>query len=236
VDHHFWMPAAASLDSAYRVLLPDLPGHGRSTLGEEPTSMASMARALLQLLDALSIEQAIFAGCSIGGYLLYELWRQAPQRARALAICCAKPHADTPEAARNRERTIATIEERGTGLVFEAMLKSLVGAPARDGQPEILDRLRSMAERMAPASAIAVQRALASRPDSRATASTICVPTTVLAGALDEGSTPREMRELAKLIAGASFHLLQDLGHYAPYEQPRSVGALLRHFFDSLHD
>src|SRR5579859_3291576 len=112
VDHHFWMPAAVSLQPGYRVLMPDLPGHGLSSLGEEPTSMASMAVAVLRLLDALAVEQAIFCGCSIGGYVLYELWRQAPQRVRAMAICCAKPHPDTPEARRQREITIAAIQDR----------------------------------------------------------------------------------------------------------------------------
>jgi 3-oxoadipate enol-lactonase len=232
VDHHFWMPAAAALESGYRVLLPDLPGHGLSPLGDEPTSMASMASAVLSLLDTLSIEQAIFCGCSIGGYLLYELWRQAAQRMRALAICCAKPHPDSPETRRQREITIAGIREHGTEAFFQATSKALVGAPARESDPDILKRLHSMMESMSPESAIAVQRALAARPDARPTAATITVPTVVIAGALDEGSMPADMRELADLIPGSSFYLLQEMGHYAPYEQPRLVGALLRRFLD----
>jgi pimeloyl-ACP methyl ester carboxylesterase len=232
VDHHFWVPAAASLDAGYRVLLPDLPGHGLSPLGDEPADMASMASAILRLLDALSIERAIFCGCSIGGYLLYELWRQAPERLRAMAICCAKPHPDSPEVRRQREITIAGIKERGTEAFFNATVKALVGAPTQENDPDILKRLCTMMERMAPESAIAVQRALATRPDSRPTAATISVPTAILAGALDQGSTPDEMRELADLIPGSSFYLLQEMGHYAPYEQPRLVGALLRRFLD----
>jgi 3-oxoadipate enol-lactonase len=232
VDMNFWLPAAASLAPGYRLIVPDLPGHGLSPLGQEPASMASMATAVLRLLDALSMEQAIFCGCSIGGYLMYELWRQAPQRMRALAFCCAKPHPDTPEARSRREEAIASIEQHGTEAFFKTMLKTLVGAPAREQDPDILNRLRAMMGRMAPESVIAIQRALAERPDSRPTAATIRVPTAVLAGALDEGSTPGEMRELANLIPGSSFYLLQEMGHYAPYEQPQLVGALLRRFLD----
>lgn len=232
VDHHFWIPAAAELQPGYHVLLPDLPGHGLSSLGDETLTMASMASAVLRLLDALSIEQAIFCGCSIGGYLLYELWRLAPERMRALAICCAKPHPDTPEALSVREKTIAAIDEQGTEPFFNASLRTLVGAPAREKDPAISNRLCTMMKPMTPRSAIAVQRALAARPDSRATAATITVPTAVLAGALDVGSTPGEMRELANLVQGSSFYLLQDMGHYAPYEQPRLVGELLRRFID----
>jgi 3-oxoadipate enol-lactonase len=214
------------------VLLPDLPGHGLSPLGDEITSMETMGSAVLRLLDALSIESAIFCGCSIGGYLLYELWRQAPERVKALAICSAKPHADTPETRRAREATIAEIERHGTPRFFDAMLDTLVGAPAKERDPDILHRLCAMMERMSAESAIAVQRALAARPDSRATAATIRVPTAVLAGALDRGSSPPEMRELANTVPGSTFYLLQEMGHYAPYEQPRLVGALLRRFAD----
>jgi 3-oxoadipate enol-lactonase len=232
VDHCFWFPVAELFEPDYRVLLPDLPGHGLSPLGSETVSMETMGRAVLRLLDMLSIEQAIFCGCSIGGYLLYELWRQAPERMRGLAICSAKPHADTPEARRTREETIARIERQGTEPFFNTMLDTLVGAPAKERDPDIVRRLCAMMERMSPESAIAVQRALAARPDSRETAATIRIPTAVLAAALDRGSTPGEMRELANLVPGSSFYLLQEMGHYAPYEQPRLVGALLRRFVD----
>lgn len=232
VDHCFWRPAAALLETDYRVVLPDLPGHGLSPLGDEPVSMETMGRAVFRLLDALSIESAIFCGCSIGGYLLYELWRQAPGRMHALAICSAKPHADTADARRNREAMIAGIEQHGTTPFFNTMLDTLVGAPARERDPDIVHRLYTMMERMSAESAIAVQRALATRPDSMTTAATIRVPTAVLAASLDRGSTPAEMRELANAVPGSIFYLLQEMGHYAPYEQPRLVGALLRRFAD----
>lgn len=233
VDHLFWIPAAEAFAPEYRVILPDLPGHGLSPLGNETVSMQTMGCAVLRLLDALSIQQAIFCGCSIGGYLLYELWRQAPERIRALAICSAKPYADTPEARRTRQQTIATIEQRGTKPFCNAMLETLIGAPAKERHPQIVSRLRAMMERMSAEAAIAVQRSLAVRPDSRATAATIRVPTAVLAGELDRGSSPAEMRELAELVPGASFFLLEEMGHYAPYEQPQAVGGLLRRFADA---
>jgi pimeloyl-ACP methyl ester carboxylesterase len=232
LDHHFWLPAAAAFTGEYRLLLPDLPGHGGSPLLPEPMTLQSMAAAVLRLLDARGIEAAVFCGCSIGGYLLYELWRQAPQRMRALVIASAKPHADSEEGRRARLQTIATIAAQGTAPFFDAMLQGLVGEPARREDPQIDQRLRQMMERMPAASAMAVQRALMERPDSRLTAATIRVPVAVLAGVLDRVSTPAELRELADLVPGSAYFLLPGMGHYAPYEQPRLVGALIRRFLD----
>ena len=103
-----------------------------------------------------------------------------------------------------------------------------MGEPARVEDSQLFGRLRQMMERMTAVAAMEVQRALAARPESRATAATIRVPTAVLAGGLDPVSTPAELRELADLVPGSSYFLLQGMGHYAPYEQPRLVGALMR--------
>lgn len=86
--------------------------------------------------------------------------------------------------------------------------------------------------------AIAIQQGLASRPDSVATAKTIRVPACVVAAAEDYGSTVEDMKLLAETIRnggyGAEFHVLHDAGHYAPWEQPETVGPILRRFFDSV--
>ncbi len=246
VDHGFWLPVAREwLAPKYRVLLPDLRGHGQSELGRvelacpEQGSPAvltveQLAGDVLRLLDVLGIERAAFGGCSIGSYVLYEIWRQVPERVTALAFCCGKPQGDTAANRLNRERWNAEIEARGTAGFFDVMLATLVGEPSVAEDPAILIRLRAMMERMTPEAVMATQRGLALRPDSLGTAASIRVPTAVLAGALDTSSTPEEMQELASAIADAQFHLLSETGHYAPYERPKCVGKILRGFLDGV--
>jgi 3-oxoadipate enol-lactonase len=237
VDHTFWRPAGRTLEPAYRLWMPDLRGHGGSELGLSQSggvrlTIELMARDIVALLRQAGIERALFAGCSIGSYLLYELWRQIPDRIVGLVFCCGKPQADSPEARAQRTKTIEEIEHRGTSEFFDRMLRTLVGEPAARRRPEMLAELRQMMERMQPEAVMATQRALGERPDSTATAATIRIPAMVLAGALDTSSTPAEMKQLADAIPGAEFHLLEELGHYAPYERPDVVGALLRRFCD----
>jgi 3-oxoadipate enol-lactonase len=246
VDHTFWLPAARMLEPAYRVWMPDLRGHGGSELSSSKTgpdlsqtggarlSIELMARDIVALLRQAGIERALFAGCSIGSYVLYELWRRIPDRIAGLVFCCGKAQADSPEARAQRTKTIEEIEHRGTSEFFDRMLRTLVGEPAARRRPEMLTELRRMMERMQPEAVMATQRALGERPDSMATAATVRVPAIVLAGTLDTSSTPAEMKQVAGVIPDAEFHLLEDLGHYAPYERPDVVGALLRRFCDSV--
>lgn len=237
-DHRFWLGAAESLAGKYRVILPDLRGHGRSEAGEGPITIEQLGTDVVRLLDELKIQKALFAGCSIGGYTLYELWRKAPARVLALGFCCAKPQADTEAARAQREQAITNIRAHGRSDFIEAQLQKLIGPTARQRHPERVAEARAMMEMVSADALIAVQQGLAARPDSLETARGIRVPTFVLAGGEDPASTPADMKLLAETIRnggyGAEYTELRDAGHFAPWEQPQMVGRLLRRFFDSV--
>lgn len=237
-DHRFWLGAAEALTGKYRVILPDLRGHGQSEAGEGPITIEKLGEDVARLLDELKIQKALFAGCSIGGYTLYEIWRKMPARALALGFCCSKPQADTEAGRAQREEWIAKIQERGRGEFIEAQLGKLIGPSARERHPERVAEAAEMMETVTSAALIAVQQGLAVRPDSVETARGIHVPTFVLAGGEDPASTPADMKLLAETIRnggyGAEYTELRDAGHFAPWEQPQMVGRLLRRFFDSV--
>lgn len=238
VDHAFWIPAAEMLAQRYRVIMPDLRGHGQSETGEGPVTVEKLGQDTARLLDELDIRKALFAGCSVGGYTLYELWRATPERVTALAFCCSKPQADRDANRLKRQEWIEGIRLRGTGDFFEQMLNSLIGPTTRRRFPQKIGEARQMMQATSADAVIAVQHGLAARPDSVQTAGTIRVPACVIAAAEDAGSTVEEMKLLAETIRnsgyGAEFHVLRDAGHYAPWEQPETVGPILRRFFDSV--
>jgi pimeloyl-ACP methyl ester carboxylesterase len=237
-DHHFWLGAAEALASKYRVILPDLRGHGQSEAGEGPITMEKLGRDIVHLLDELQIQRALFAGCSIGGYTMYELWREAPARIQALAFCCAKPQTETEAGKLQREEWMAKVRERGTGEFVESLLTRLIGPTAQRRHPERVDEVREMMQRMTPAAAIALMQGLSMRPDSVETARGIRIPALVLAGGEDPVSTPADMKLLVDTIRNGGYRAeyteLRDAGHFAPWEQPQMVGRLLRRFFDSV--
>lgn len=238
LHHAFWLPVAEILAQRYQVIMPDLRGHGQSEAGDGPISIEKLGEDVERLMSELGIGKALFVGCSMGGYALYELWRRMPQRITALAFCCSRPQADAETNRAKRQEWIDGIRLRGTNDFFELMLNSLIGATARKRFPQKIGEAREMMQVMRPEAVIAVQLGLASRPDSVATAKTIRVPCCVIAGAEDSSSTVEDMKLLAETIRnggyGAEFHVLHDAGHYAPWEQPETVGPILRRFFDSV--
>lgn len=238
VDHRFWLPVAEILAGKYRLVIPDLRGHGQSEPGEGPITVEALAADTGRLLDELQLSKAFLAGCSIGGYTLFEIWRTMPARVEGFVFSNSKPQADTEAQRAKRAETIAKIEQRGTAEFIENNLQTLIGSAARRRWPERVAEAREMMQAVPAENIIAVQQGLALRPDSVVTARTMRVPCCVIAGGEDPGSTPADMKLLAEQIRnsgyGAEYNEIPDAGHFAPFEQPELVGRILRRFFDSV--
>jgi 3-oxoadipate enol-lactonase len=243
LDRNYWRPLCERILSAQpesvRVLVPDLRGHGVSELGDRlpagdfarvpdapVLTMAQLARDILALLDYLGLASAVFAGCSIGGYVMLELWRRAPDRMRGLAFVCSKPQPDVEANLVKRAATIAQARSGGVGALFDGMAQNLVGASARARRPAIVAEVRAQMTLNVNA-LVAVQAGLAVRPDSVPTVSTIRVPVLAVAGGADPSVSPEEMQAFLAAPGGCTFHLLPEAGHFAAYEQPDDVVAFL---------
>ncbi len=246
LDGDYWRPLcerilSARLDTHFggvRAIVPDLRGHGVSELGnnlpvggfarvpDAPVlTMERLAEDILALLDHLELSYAVFAGCSIGGYVLLELWRRAPHRMRGLAFVCSKPQPDAEANLVKRAATMAQARTSGVAQIFDGMAQNLVGAAARARRPEITAEVRARMT-LSVEALLAVQAGLAVRPDSAPTVATIGVPVLAIAGGADPSVAPQEMKAFEAAPGGCTFHLLPEAGHFAAYEQPGDVAAL----------
>lgn len=240
LDRAYWRPLTDEL-AGVRAIVPDLRGHGVSELGpadklpvggfaqvpDAPAlTVGQYAADVLALLDHLELKDALFAGCSVGGYVLLELWRRAPKRMTGLTFVCSKPQADAEANLKKRAESVAQLRAEGTKAFFDAAAHSLIGAAARKKRPKMVTELRARMK-LTPETAVAVQAGLATRPDSLQTVKTIDVPVLAIAGGDDPTTSPAEMEAYTAAPGGCEFHLLPDAGHFAAYEQPLKVAALL---------
>jgi pimeloyl-ACP methyl ester carboxylesterase len=238
LDHFYWQPLVQRL-RGLRAIVPDLRGHGTSELGtalpiglfarvpDAPVlTVQQLGRDIFALLDHLHLSQAVFVGCSIGGYVNLELWRQAPDRVRGLAFICSKPQPDVAANHDRRATTIAQVRAGESAAVFDGLAQTLIGSSARALYPAIVEELRARMT-LTPEALVAVQAGLAARPDSVPNVATIRVPVFALCGGEDPGISQADMEVFHSAPGGCSFHLLPDAGHFAAYEQPDAVAALL---------
>lgn len=231
-NHEFWNPAAVALESRYRLILPDLRGHGDSEIGDGPAVMQKHASDIARVLDAAGIGRAAFVGCSIGGYIIFEFWRRFRQRAASLALCDTRPQADTTEARANRLRNAAAVLERGIEPFLETMIPNLMGRTTVDSRPDKVAGARAMMRKMSAEDISLVLRGMAERPDSVADLKSIDVPTLIVVGEEDELTPVADAELMRQNIAGSQLKVIAKAGHYAPWEHPEAVGTILRQFLD----
>lgn len=233
-NHHFWDGCTRFLDSRYQLILPDLRGHGDSQPGIGPATMEKHASDLVRLCNELGIGKAVFAGVSIGGYVLFEFWRKYRDRVSALVLVDTRAAADTPESRAAREKSVDDVQLRGPAPFIESMLPKLLGQTTLRARPDRVEAAREMMSRMTSQGIVAVQQGMAMRTDSVATLKTITVPTLVIVGQEDMLTPVSEAQTLHQQIPGSRMETVPQAGHYAALEQPEHCGRLLRGFLDGL--
>ena len=233
-NHEFWLPVANALSTRYRLILPDLRGHGDSENGEGPATMEKHAADIFRVMDDAEVGRAPLVGVSIGGYALFEFWRKHRGRVAALGLCNTKAPADPPEARAARLRAANDVIERGTEPFFESMIPRLLGKSTRELRPDLVEGALRMMRKMSPEDVAQAQRGMAERPDSVDTLKTISVPTLLVTGEEDLLTGMNEAELMRLHISNSQMRVIPKAGHYSPWEQSEEVGKVLRQFLDGV--
>jgi pimeloyl-ACP methyl ester carboxylesterase len=226
-----WARQIAALEKKHRVIAPDYRGLGKSAARGEPSTMELLAQDVRALLAHLRVERASVAGLSMGGYLAFELYRQAPALFRGIALCDTKAGADTDEGRAGREKFAQTAIEKGLGWVSDEMTPKLL-RPQPDA--DAVKEVRSLIQGGTPAGVAAAQRGMARRPDSTSTLAAISCPALVVVGAQDGLTPPAESEKMAAGIKGAKLVKIPGAGHLPCIENPEPFTKALAEFFGGL--
>lgn len=182
------------------------------------TSIAAIAGRIL------ANAPPVFAlvGLSLGGYIAFEIMRQAPQRVAKLALLDTSARPDDAELTARRQAPMAKAR---AGKLIEVVDESFVFYvhPDRHGDVALRNVVRAMAEETGVEAYLRQQQAIIARPDSRPTLSAIRCPTLMLVGAEDKGTPPELAREIAAGIAGARLVIVPECGHLSTLERPQAV-------------
>ncbi len=222
-DGRVWQPQAEALAGRFRVLRPDLRGHGLTDVTPGPYTIERMARDVLHALDTLGIGRLPVVGLSIGGMIAQSLAHQAPGRVASLVLC------DTavaiPPAALWRERA-ATVRARGMAAIADAVLARWLTPAAA---PEALASLRAMLLGTDPEGYAGAAEAIAAA-DLTATTRALRLLALVLVGDRDVATPPAAAEALRAAIPGARLGRIAGAAHIPSIEQPRRVTEALLGF------
>jgi pimeloyl-ACP methyl ester carboxylesterase len=167
------------------------------------------------------------AGLSMGGYIAYEIVRQAPGRVERLALLDTGSRADTPERTASRRDLVANARRKGVAYAQQLLMPALVHKD-RLGDTALVETIVQMAVDTGLAAFERQEAALIGRPDNRPFLQSIRCPTLVIVGREDALTPPELAREIAKGIPGARLKVIPRCGHLSTLERPEAVNRALR--------
>ncbi len=185
-------------------------------------SMAAIARRVL----AAAPPRFALAGLSMGGYIAFEILRQAPDRVAKLALLDTGAGAEVPERTAQRKPLIALAQQGRFAEITDNQFPLLVYRQ-RQGDATLKAIVRAMNEETGPEAYCRQQQAIIGRPDSHPGLAAIACPTLVLVGDDDQLTPPALAREMAAAIRGARLVVVPECGHLSTLERPQAVNDAL---------
>lgn len=180
--------------------------------------MAAIARRIL----AEAPLRFALAGHSMGGYIILEMFRQAPERVARLALLNTSARPEAPEVSERRRALIAQVRAGGYHAVIDSLFTNFVH-PSRTGDAALKKIVFDMADDVGPDTFVWQLEAITGRIDSRPTLATIKCPTLVLTSDTDNMVPTDASTEMANSIPGAKLVRLPDCGHLTQLEKPQAV-------------
>ena len=191
-------------------------------------SMNAIARRILSTAP----ERFALAGLSMGGYISFEILRQAPERVAKLVLLDTNARSDTPEQSAQRRAQMQTAQEGRLGEVIDMLFPRWVHA-RRWGDEALKRIVRTMAQEVGADGFVRQQTAISRRPDSRPGLRAIRCPALVIVGDGDVLVPAEHAEEMANGIPGARLVTIPDSGHLATLEQPAAVTRAMAEFLGS---
>lgn len=232
-DRHMWEPQLDALAEHYRVIVPDLWGHGESPqLPASHTSLSDIAADHLALMDQLGIQEFGIVGLSVGGMWGAELAAVAPERVKVLVLLDSYMGDETPE---ERQRYFAMLDAvYQAGAITSPLLEYIAGQFYSDNVPDsllqpLIEHLQSLPADLLRNSIVPLGKMIFGRPDKLALLEKITATTLVITGELDKPRPPAEGQRMADIL-GCEHVLIPGAGHISNKENPEAVTKALLAF------
>jgi pimeloyl-ACP methyl ester carboxylesterase len=214
------VPGLVSSPRIFAPVVPALWRLGPVTVANHirDDSMGAIARRIL----AEAPPRFALAGHSMGGYIAFEIMRQAPDRVAKLALINTQARPDTAEATARRRSQMARAQAGEFRAILDELFQGFVH-PSRRDNADLRQLVYDMGDDVGVDAFARQHTAIMGRRDSRPTLAWIKCPTLVLTG--DEDNTiPNSLsKEMADGIHGAKLVILQECGHLPQPEQPRAT-------------
>jgi pimeloyl-ACP methyl ester carboxylesterase len=230
-DHDVWKHQVEELSKHCLLILPDLPGSGRSDT-VTGISIEGMADTVKQVLDAEGIAKVIVIGHSMGGYIALALAEKHAGMLDALGLFHSSSYADTEEKKATRRKSIEFIQSHGSHAFLNQSSPNLFSPETRTNKPDMVTTLTEQYKNFDPAALTTYYEAMMQRPDRTAVLKSFEKPVLFVIGKHDSAVPFAHSLEQSKFPQLSFIHILQHSAHMGMWEEEKKANSILVNFIN----
>lgn len=226
----YWKKTATELSGHYRVIMPDLRGHGLTDAPVGPYSIDQMADDIAQLADKLELDRFVLLGHSLGGYITLSFLERYGDRLLGAGLIHSTAFPDSDEAKANRLAAVENIQKHGISEFVDGLIPKLFHPNRMEEQTELVTEAKQIGYLTPPHGAIGAALAMRERDDRTQVLAAAKLPILLAAGKGD-AVVPQE-----KLFTVDGKNVMQAVieqaGHMGMMEQPKEMAAIIDRFMN----
>jgi len=224
-----WNGIVDELRDDFRIIVPDLPGQGRSVISKDVQTMDSMANGVKLLLNHLGIEKCMMVGHSMGGYVALAFLELFPEMLRGVSLFHSSPFADTEEKKQNRDLEIELLRSGKKAQICDVHMPKVFATENVEKYRKKIDKLKERAQRTPEEYIVAVLEGMKVRPDRTEVLKNTKLPVQYIIGAKDNFIS-MGIFDMLELPINSEVVVLENSGHIGMYEEKKKSAKAIRNF------
>lgn len=229
-DGTVWENQVKYLKSKFLLIIPDLPGSGKSPMNEASWSMEYFAECIRGILDKENIAKAIMIGHSMGGYITLAFADKYPDRLYSFGLFHSTAFADSEEKKTARRRGIEFIQQNGAAKFLEQSIPNLFSAITKKRQPELVQKILVRYTNFDGQSLVNYYQAMMVREDRTHVLKNFSGPVLFIMGKHDTAVTYEQGMQQCYMPGLSYIHTLEHSGHMGMWEEPELSNVFLEEF------
>ena len=212
----------AALSRRYTVVTPDLRGFGSSSTPDTKGGVELYAKDMLAVMDHLHVRKAIIGGMSMGGPVVLEMYREAPQRFRGMILIDSVAAPASPPEQGQWPGFGKLAEQKGTAAMIPILMPQMLTTKTRMSDPALVKFIGGIVKKGSVKAAVGGGSTLADRPDSRPTLAHVKVPVLLVVGMDDPLYAVELQKMMQKSRPGTKLVVVPGAAHAAIIEKPEA--------------
>lgn len=230
-DSHIFDYLFAALTHRYQVVLPDLPGSGRSPFHAQLcSSIDNMARALHALMASITSNKFVVLGHSMGGYIALAMAQSGADRLQGFGLLHSTAFADSAEKRETRSKAITFIREHGSHAFLKTAIPGLFSESWQQAHPQPVQALVDKGATFMPEALVSYYQAMMARPDRNDVLRSTKLPVLFIIGVHDKAAPMQDVLQQVSLPSVAHVTILEETAHMGMMEEPEKFQAAAEQF------